>query len=161
MMVRVRHFEAVLALAATFVAVGTAAPAWAHNADLLKKYEYTVGDAIAYRMESIFRITAGLEAATLVYYDRESQNIVAEILGGCDDAAGAKREIEAYVEAIRANVVDYAKKRHRVTLTDADVTLIYYCDSDEGVPVEVVRRENGVFVTAPTDDNEGGAGDPK
>jgi hypothetical protein len=155
---RNRHWGGIAAAIAAVAAFGVPGSAWASNADLAKKYDYTVGDAIAYRMEEIFRVTAGLEAATLVYYDRETQDIVAEILGGCDDVEGAKREVEGYVDAIRENVIGYAKKRHGLTLTDRDITLIYYCDSDEGAPAEVVRRENGVYVTPPDDSgNQGGS----
>ena len=132
-----------LAAAALLLA---APPARAHNRALSKPYEYTVGDAIAARTQGIFRVVAGLEASTLVYYDREERNIVVEIVGGTDDLEGAKREIGGFVEAIRANVTAYAKRRHGIELSDADVTLIYYYATDEDLPEEVVRRENGVFV---------------
>ena len=97
-------------------------------------------------MQAIFRVTAGLEDATLVYYDRDDHKIVAEIIGGTDDVEAAKREIGAFVDAIRGGVVGYAKSQHKIELTEKDVTLIFYVDTDQDVPVEVVRRENGQFV---------------
>jgi hypothetical protein len=123
-----------------------AAPAWAHNPDLSKPYTYTVGDAIAGRMQGIFRIVAGLESSTLVYYDRDARNVVAEIVGSADDVEGAKREIQAFVQAIHDGVIGFAKKQLHVSLTDKDVTLVYYSSGDEDGPVEIVRRENGTFV---------------
>lgn len=122
------------------------APARAHNPDLSRPYPYTVGDAIAARMQGIFRIVAGLETPTLVYYDREAQNVVAEISGGTDDVEGAKREILAFVQAIQEGVTGYVRKQHHLDLTDKDVTLIYYSGGDQDLPIEVVRRENGVFM---------------
>ena len=121
-------------------------PAWAHNPELSKPYTYTIGDAIAARMQGLFRVVAGLETSVLVYYDRDSRNVVAEIVGDTDDVEGAKREIQGFVQAIQTGVIEYAKKQHHVALTDQDVTLVYYNAGDEDVPVEVVRRENGVFV---------------
>ncbi len=123
-----------------------ACTAVAHNPKLDAKYEYTVGDDIAQRTQSILRITAGIEEPTLVYYDRDHHDVVAEIIGSTDNVEGAKHEIDAIVDVIRANVPDYAKRQHHLDLTDSDVTLIYYVDSDQGVPVEVVRREMGQFV---------------
>jgi len=123
-----------------------AAPAWAHNPDLSRSYTYTVGDAIAARMQGIFRIVAGLETSVLVYYDRDSKTVVAEIVGDTDEVEGAKRELQAFVQAIQAGVIGYAKKQHHLDLSDKDVTLVYYNSGDEDVPIEVVRRENGVFI---------------
>ncbi len=143
----------ILGAAASWI-LAAPTPADAHNPKLDSRYAYTVGDDIAWRMEGIFRITAGLEEATLVYYDRSQRNIVAEILGGADDVEGAKREISAFVEAIQQGVVGYAKKRHKIDLTDKDVTLIYYVDTDQGTPVEVVRREDGEYVV-PVDEGNG------
>src|SRR2546427_9726496 len=128
------------------IAVAVACTATAHNPKLNSKYEYTVGDDIAQRTSSIFRITAGIEEPTLVYYDRESHDIVAEIIGNTDNVEGAKREIDGLVDVIKDEVVGYAKKQHKVDLTDNDVTLIYYVDSDQGGPEEVVRRERGQFI---------------
>ncbi len=128
--------------------------ATAHNPKLNSKYEYTVGDDIAQRTSSIFRITAGIEEPTLVYYDRESHDIVAEIIGNTDNVEGAKREIDGLVDVIKDEVVGYAKKQHKVDLTDNDVTLIYYVDSDQGVPEEVVRRERGQFIVPKTSGEE-------
>jgi len=145
---------ALVSAAALFLAAPTAG---AHNPDLQKSYTYTVGDAIAARMQGIFRVVAGLEASVLVYYDRDTRNIVAEIVGGTDDIEGAKREVGFFVEAIRVGVAPYAKKRHGITLTDQDVTLIYYNAPDEDRPFEVLRRENGAFVLPREDD--GGEGD--
>jgi hypothetical protein len=122
------------------------APARAHNPDLSKPYPYTVGDAIAARMQGIFRIVAGLETSTLVYYDREAKNVIVEIEGDTDEVEGARREIQAFVQAIQEGVVGYVRKRHNFELTDRDVTLIYYSGGDQDLPVEVVRRENGVFI---------------
>ncbi len=133
-------------LGAALVAFGANATASAPSPKLSSKYEYTVGDDIAWRMSGIFRIAAGIEEATLVYYDRESRHIIAEIVGGTDNVQGAEREIDGLVDVIQSRVVGYAKKRHSVDLTDRDVTLVYYVDTDESVPEEVVRRENGTFV---------------
>jgi len=72
--------------------------------------------------------------------------VVAEIIGNTDNVEGAKREIDAIVDVIKANVLDYAKRQHSIDLTDSDLTLIYYVDSDQGVPEEVVRREMGQFI---------------
>ena len=124
----------------------SAAPAEASNKRLSNPYSYTVGDDIAERMTAIFRITAGLESATMVSYDRKRYNLVAEILGATEEVAGAKREIEGFVQAIREQVAPYARKQHGIELTDADVTLIYYNDTGDEPPYEIVRRENGIFV---------------
>jgi|GEM_PF-3277501 len=137
-----------LAAGAFLAAIVVACTATAHNPKLDSKYEYTVGDDIATRTASIFRITAGIEEPTLVYYDREKHDVVAEIIGNTDNVEGAKREIDALVDVIKDEVVGYAKKQHKIDLTDNDVTLIYYVDSDQGVPEEVVRREKGQFVVA-------------
>ncbi len=134
-----------LAILCVGVAVA-ACTATAHNPKLDTRYEYTVGDDVAQRTASIFRITAGIEEPTLVYYDRENHAIVAEVIGSTDNVEAAKREVDALVDVIRQNVVGYAKKRHHFDLTDNDVTLIYYVDSDQGVPVEVVRRERGKYI---------------
>lgn len=143
-------------LIATLIAgvAAAACTATAHNPKLSSTYEYTVGDDVAQRTANIFRITAGIEEPTLVYYDRENHDVVAEIIGNTDNVEGAKREIEALVEVIRAEVVGYAKKQHKIDLTDNDVTLIYYVDSDQGVPEEVVRREKGQFVVPKAEDQE-------
>ena|SRR2546426_2287601 len=130
---------------------GTAA---ARNPKLSSKYEYTIGDDIAQRMAGILRVAAGLEEAPLVYYDREKLNIVAEIVGSTDNVEGAKHDIEGLVDVIQSDVVGYARKRHHVELTDKDVTLIYYVDSDQGTPEEVVRREEGQFVLPKDEDQE-------
>jgi len=139
-------WKRVLAATVFLAAIVVACTATAHNPKLNSKYEYTVGDDIAQRTASIFRITAGIEEPTLVYYDREGHDIVAEIIGNTDNVEGAKREIDGLVDVIKDEVVGYAKKQHKVDLTDNDVTLIYYVDSDQGVPEEVVRRERGQFV---------------
>jgi hypothetical protein len=136
----------VLSPALVLGAIVIAVVATAHNPRLNSRYEYTVGDDIAQRTASIFRITAGIEEPTLVYYDRSAHDVVAEIIGNTDNVEGAKREIDALVDVIRAEVVGYAKKQHGLDLTDNDVTLIYYVDSDRGVPEEVVRRERGQFI---------------
>ena len=141
-------------LGAAVLILGAAAPASASNPRLSSRYVYTIGDDIARRMQGIFRVTAGLEEATLVYYDRETHNVVAEILGATDDVAEAKSEIEGFVVAIQEGVVGYAKKQHKIDLTDRDVTLIYYVDSDEGVPAEVVRRVDGQFVEPKGDEKK-------
>jgi len=140
-----------------------AAPAArAHNRDLSKPCEYTVGDAIAARAQSIFRNLAGLEAPTLVYYDRDASNIVVEIEGATEELEGARREIEGFIEAIRENVAVYARRRHGIVLTEMDVTLIYFNETDEDGPIEIVRREDGRFVVPKRaeegDGNEGGGG---
>jgi len=147
-------WKRVLAATVFLAAIVVACTATAHNPKLNSKYEYTVGDDIAQRTSSIFRITAGIEEPTLVYYDRESHDIVAEIVGNTDNVEGAKREIDGLVDIIKDEVVGYAKKQHKVDLTDNDVTLIYYVDSDQGVPEEVVRRERGQFIVPKTSGEE-------
>ena len=147
-------WKRVLAATVFLAAIVVACTATAHNPKLNSKYEYTVGDDIAQRTSSIFRITAGIEEPTLVYYDRESHDIVAEIIGNTDNVEGAKREIDGLVDVIKDEVVGYAKKQHKVDLTDNDVTLIYYVDSDQGVPEEVVRRERGQFIVPKTSGEE-------
>lgn len=142
----------VAALWLGFVSVACAAAA--HNPKLSSKYEYTVGDDIAQRMAGILRVTAGIEETPLVYYDREKQSIVAGLFGSTDNVEGAKRDLETLVEVIQTEVAGYAKKRHHVDLTDKDVTLIYYVDSDQGTPEEVVRREEGRFVVPKDEEQE-------
>jgi len=144
----------VFAAAVFLAAVVVACTATAHNPKLDSKYEYTVGDDIAQRTASIFRITAGIEEPTLVYYDRQTHDVVAEIIGSTDNVEGAKREIDALVDVIKDEVVGYAKMQHKLDLTDNDVTLIYYVDSDQGVPEEVVRRERGQFIVPKTTGEE-------
>jgi len=139
---------------AAAVALAASSTIWANNPKLGSPYVYTIGDDIARRMQGIFRVVAGLEWAPLVYYDREKHNVVAEIVGGTDNVEGAKREIAAFAEAIQEGVVGYAKKQHKIDLTDKDVTLIYYVDSDQGTPSEVVRREEGRFVLPKEGGNE-------
>jgi hypothetical protein len=135
----------------------TPGPARAGNDALSKSATYTVGDAIAVRTQGILRTVAGLDASTLVYYDRETHTIVVEIVGGTDDVEGAKREIEGYVDAIRGKVSGYAKKQLHVDLSDRDVTLIYYNTTDEDQAVEVVRRENGAYVISkPAEEEDNG-----
>ncbi|TMQ60701.1 MAG: hypothetical protein E6K76_01520 [Candidatus Eisenbacteria bacterium] len=130
---------------------GTAA---ARNPKMSSKYEYTIGDDIAQRTAGILRLSASLEEAPLVYYDREKQNVVAEIVGSTDNVEGAKHDIEGLVDVIQSEVVAYARKRHHLELTDKDVTLIYYVDSDQGTPEELVRREEGQFVVPKDEDQE-------
>lgn len=146
-------FFVAAALAALGVA-GVADVAEAGNARLSAPCAYTVGDDIARRMASIFRITGGLETATMVSYDRKSRTLVAEILGSTEEVEGAKREIDGFVGVVRERVAPYAKKQHGVALADADVTFIFYNDTGEEAPYEIVRRENGSFVEPPA-----GAGD--
>lgn len=150
----------VIAALTIIAAAGTVA-AWlgipsavARNGRLSTPYTYTIGDDIARRMETTFRATAGLESATTVTYDRKTQNLVADIFGSTDDPAGAKREIEGYLAAFRDQVAPYAKKRHGIDLTDLDATLVYYNDTGDEPPYEVVRRENGVFVEPPAERGE-------
>ena len=139
----------VLAAAALVAAFGAAGSAEAGNARLSTPCAYTVGDDIARRMASIFRITGGLETATMVSYDRKTRTLVAEILGSTEDVEGAKREIEGFLGVIRERVAPYAKKQHGVTLADTDVTLLFYNDTGDEPPYEIVRRENGAFVEPP------------
>ncbi len=126
------------------------------GSDLLSKpYPYTVGDAVAARAQGIFRTLAGLESPTLVYYDRDTRAIVVEIVGGAEDVEGAKREIEAYVEAVRESVVPAARKHFHVELRERDVTYVYYGTNDADSQIEVVRRENGVYVVPKAGGGEG------
>ena len=140
---------------ARFIAAGLAAlalaaapPAEGGNKRLSQSYSYMVGDDVATRTAGFFRVVAGLEASTLVYYDRKAQNIVAYIVGSAEDVAGAKREIEGFVSAVKEYVLPYAKSQHGMALSENDVTLIYFNDGGEGAPFEVVRRENGQYKAA-------------
>jgi hypothetical protein len=141
-------------LPVALVLAWTAAPAQAHNKQLTQAYSYTVGDDIADRAGGIFDVVAGLEASTLAYYDRKEQNIITYVVGSAEDVEGAKREIEAFVQAVREYLVPYAKSQHGVVMTDKDVTLVYYNDGGDGAPFEVVRRENGEFKTPPPGDEK-------
>lgn len=125
-----------------------AIPAQGANKRLSQSYAYTVGDDVAARTGGLFRVVAGLEASTLVYYDRKAQNIVSYIVGSAGDVAGAKREIEGFVSAVKEYVVPYAKS-HGIELTENDVTLIYFNDGGDGSPYEMIRRENGKYATPP------------
>ena len=129
--------------------LGATGAAHASNSRLSTPYSYTVGDDIAQRMSSIFRVTAGLESEAVVSYDRKSRNLIAEILGSADEVEGAKRELDGFVQTIRERVAPYARKQHGITLADSDVTLIYYNDAGDEMPYEIVRRENGTFVEPP------------
>jgi len=143
-------------VAARFVAAGLAAlalaaaaqPAEAGNKRLSQSYSYTVGDDIATRTAGFFRVVAGLEASTLVYYDRKAQCIVSYIVGSAEDVASAKREIEGFVSAVKEYVLPYAKGQHGIDLSENDVTLIYFNDGGDGSPFELVRRENGQYKAA-------------
>ncbi|HSQ60418.1 MAG TPA: hypothetical protein VLT84_08295 [Acidobacteriota bacterium] len=139
-----RPLLGVLLLAGTFLAGGLAAKA--DDAKLGKTLPYTVGDDVATRMSAIFRTTAGLPQATLVFYDRKDGDIVVHILGSTDDPVGARREIEGFVDAIATGVAPYAKGRHGVPLTERDVTFIYFNETGDEPPYEVVRRHNGDYV---------------
>ncbi|MGH7682300.1 MAG: hypothetical protein ACRENN_09985 [Candidatus Eiseniibacteriota bacterium] len=151
-----RIAAAALVLASMSWLSGIAAPARADNKKLSQAYTYTVGDDIADRMGGLFNVVAGLEASTLVYYDRKAQNIVTYVVGSAEDVAGAKRELEAFVSAVRDYVVPYAKGAHGFDMTDKDVTLVYYNDGGDSSPFEVVRRENGVYKVPPpsSEDNK-------
>jgi len=138
-------------MAAGFIALSIAAfagPAEAGNKRLSRSYSYMVGDDIAMRAGGFFRVVAGLEASTLVYYDRKDQYIVSYIVGSAADVEAAKREIEGFVSAVKEYVLPYANSHHGLTLAENDVTLIYFNDGGEGSPFEVVRRENGQFKAA-------------
>ena len=135
-------------------ALAAAPPAEGSNKRLSQSYSYTVGDDIAERVGGLFRVVAGLEASTLVYYDRKGQNIVSYIVGTAEDVDGAKREIDAFVVAVREYLGPYAKTQHGIELTDKDVTLIYFNDGGEGSPLELVRRENGEYKVAPPGDEK-------
>jgi len=134
---------AVLSLSAAAV------PAEGGNKRLSQSYSYMVGDDIATRTAGFFRVVAGLEASTLVYYDRKEQNIVSYIVGSAEDVAAAKRELEGFVSAVKEYVLPYAKSQHGIALSENDVTLIYFNDGGDGSPFELVRRENGQYKTAP------------
>lgn len=129
--------------------IASAPPAEGSSKVLSQSYSYTVGDDIAERVGGLFRVVAGLEASTLVYYDRKAQNVVAYVVGTAEDVEGAKREIGAFVVAVKEYLVPYAKSQHGIDLTDKDVTLVYFNDGGEGSPIELVRRENGEFKVAP------------
>ena len=136
---------------ATALILGLTVPmqAEAHNKRLSDSYTYTVGDDIAERVGGLFRVVAGLEASTLVFYDRKERNIVAYVVGNASEVEGAKRELEAFVSAVREYVVTYAKSQHSFDLTDKDVTLVYFNDGGESTPFEIVRRENGDYKVPP------------
>jgi len=131
------------------LSLAAAGPAEGANKRLSQSYSYTVGDDIAARAGGLFRVVAGLEASTLVYYDRKEANIVSYIVGSAADVEGAKREIGAFVSAVKEYVVIYAKTRHGLDLSENDVTFVYFNDGGDGSPFEVVRRENGKFKTPP------------
>ncbi len=143
--------------AARFLAAGLAAlalaavvqPAEGGNKRLSQPYSYTVGDDVATRTAGLFRVVAGLEASTLVYYDRKEQNLVSYIVGSAEDVPAAKREIEGFVSAVKEYVLPYAKSQHGIALSENDVTLIYFNDGGDGSPFELVRRENGEYKVAP------------
>ncbi|HET9940479.1 MAG TPA: hypothetical protein VFR25_05205 [Candidatus Eisenbacteria bacterium] len=117
---------------------------------LAQPYPYMVGDDVATRMSGIIRVVAGLEANTMVYYDRKDHRIVASVVGTASDVAGAERELDSFLQAVRQFVFPYAKRAHGLDLSDSDVTLVYYNDGGEaGSPYEVVRRENGAYKPAP------------
>ena len=117
---------------------------------LAQSYPYVVGDDIATRMSGIIRVVAGLEANTMVYYDRKDHRIVATVVGSASDVPGAERELDSFLQAVRQFVFPYAKREHGLDLADSDVTLVYYNDGGEaGTPYEVVRRENGAYKPAP------------
>jgi hypothetical protein len=140
----------VRSIAAGFIALSIAAavgPAESANKRLSQSYSYTVGDDVATRTGGLFRVVAGLEASTLVYYDRKAQNIVSYIVGSAADVEAAKREIEGFVRAVKEYVLPYAKS-HGIALTENDVTLIYFNDGGDGSPFEMVRRENGQYKAA-------------
>ena len=140
-----RVLIAVLALATVY-----ATYACAKNARLSTPYPYMVGDDVASRMSGIIRVVAGLEANTMVYYDRKDQKIVANVVGSAPDVPGAERELDSFLQAVRQFVFPYAKHQHGIDLSDTEVTLVYYNDGGEaGVPYEVVRRENGGYKAAP------------
>ena len=139
------------ALAAALVLAWMAAPstAPAYNKSLTKSYPYTIGDDIAARAAGIFDVVAGLQASTLAYYDRKGHNVITYVVGTAQDTLGAKREIDAFVQAVREFLVPYAKSQHAVEMSDKDVTLVYYNDGGDGAPFEVIRRENGAFKVPP------------
>ena len=95
-MTRCRFIRTATAGFAVFVFAATALPAEGSNKRLSQSYAYTVGDDVAERVGGLFRVVAGLEASTLVYYDRKEQNVVSYIVGSAEDINGAKREIEAF-----------------------------------------------------------------
>jgi hypothetical protein len=91
-------------------------------------------------MGAMFKITAGLPQATLVYYDRKKNDIVVDIVGSTDDPEGARREIEGFVDAIGTGVAPYARAQHGVSLTERDVTFIYFNETGDELRT-VVRRK--------------------
>lgn len=129
------------------VSVSVPLLAGASNPKLSSPYPYLAGDDIAHRMGFLFRVTAGLTPAALVDYDRKAKIITVEIIGSAEQVDGAKREIEAFMATIRDRIVPYAKDRHGITLEDRDVTLIYFNDGGDGAPYELVRRQDGKYVT--------------
>lgn len=141
----------VRSIAAGFIALSIAAaagPAEGGSKRLSQSYSYTVGDDVAMRTGGFFRVVAGLEASTLVYYDRKAQNIVSYIVGSAADVEAAKREIEGFVRAVKEYVLPYANIQHGIALTENDVTLVYFNDGGDGSPFEMVRRENGQYKAA-------------
>ena len=132
--------------------------AHANNPKLSTHYPYLVGDDIAQRMGGVFRVTAGLAPGTLVSYDRKERAITVEIVGTSEEVEGAKREIEALVTVVRDRIVGYAKQRHGVSLADRDVTFIYLNDGGEATPYELVRRQDGKYLVAPTPPASEGSG---
>ena len=140
----IRVVAAVLVLMAVTVTY-----ACAKNGRLSEPYPYLVGDDVASRMSGIIRVVAGLEASTMVYYDRKDRTIVANVVGSASDVPGAERELDSFLQSVRQFVFPYAKRQHGLDLSDNEVTLVYYNDGGEaGAPYEVVRRENGTYKPA-------------
>ena len=148
----------IVAAALVLLAI-TATYACAQKKSLSHPYAYLVGDDVATRMSGILRVVAGLEASTLVYYDRKDGRIVANVVGSASDVPGAERELDSFLQAVRQFVFPYAKRQHGLDLSDTDVTLVYYNDGGEGgAPYEVVRRENGAYKPAPGAATDGTSG---
>ena len=137
--------RSLIACLAAVALAAAAHPAEGGNKRLSQSYSYMVGDDVATRTAGLFRVVAGLEASTLVYYDRKQQNIVSYIVGSAEDIAAAKREIEGFLSAVKEYVLPYAKSQHGIALSENDVTLIYFNDGGDGSPYELVRRENGQY----------------
>src|SRR5512147_773917 len=124
---------ALVALGVALTMAVTVAPflARANNPKLSTAYPYLVGDDIAHRMGSVFRVTAGLPTTAFTDYDRKARVLTVEITGSAEGVDGAKREIEAFAATIRERIAPYAKERHGIALDDRDVTLIYVNDGGD------------------------------
>ena len=93
--------------------------------------------------EASFGVVAGLEASTLVYYDRkdaEHRFVHRWKRRGRRGRQAGDRSVRERSQRVRRALRRRASTGHG-TLSENDVTLIYFNDGGDGSPFEVVRRE--------------------